>query len=198
MRSRPLASSASSGRTSRYWPPIMPDRPTAETSSLSAARAHVAGRVLEVAHEREGVVQERVAGEHGDVLAVDDVRGRAPAPQGVVVERRQVVVHERERVHELERERGRQRVLGLAAEPLRRRQAEHRPHALAAGEQRVAHRLGERRDVGGLAEVERRQADVDQRAQPPERGRAVSHRRARPARRAAASRAPRRPPGRAR
>ena len=46
--------------------------------------------------------QERVAGQDGDALPEANVGARLPAAQIVVVERRQVVVHEAERVDELE------------------------------------------------------------------------------------------------
>ncbi len=50
----------------------------------------------------EGLGEERVAGENGERFAVDDVHRRPPAPELVVVHRRQVVVHERLGVHELD------------------------------------------------------------------------------------------------
>ena len=60
------------------------------------------------------------------------MRARAAAPHVVVVERRQVVVDEREGVDELDRTRRRKRVSGPAARRFGRREAEHRPDALAA------------------------------------------------------------------
>ena len=79
------------------------------------AADHAEGRVGDLARdgrrriaqrEAEGLGEQRVAGEDGDVLAEADVRARLPAPEVVVVERRQVVVHEAEGVHELERAAG--------------------------------------------------------------------------------------------
>jgi hypothetical protein len=65
-------------------------------------------------------------------------------PQVVVVHRRQVVVHERVRVNELDRRgHGIERRLGHADE-LATRVDEQRPHAFAAAENGVAHR-GEQR-----------------------------------------------------
>ena len=49
--------------------------------------------------------EQRVARQHGRRLAVDDVHGRAPAPRGVVVHARQVVVDQRVGVHELDGDR---------------------------------------------------------------------------------------------
>ena len=63
-------------------------------------------RVREREPERLG--QQRVAGQERHRLAERDVRGRPSAPLVVVVERGQVVVDERERVHELDRGRRRQ------------------------------------------------------------------------------------------
>ena len=105
--------------------------------------------------QRERFGQQRVAGEDRHALAEDDVRGRPAAAQRVVVHRRQVVVDERIGVNHLERagRRQRQRVRGLVgvlAELLGDRfgggERQHRTQPLAAGEQAVAHRLG---DVGG-------------------------------------------------
>ena len=71
-------------------------------------------------HEPERLDEQRVAGEQRDSLAEGDVRARPAAPLVVVVERRQVVVDERERVDELERGRRRKRGLGLAPRRPRR------------------------------------------------------------------------------
>ena len=60
---------------------------------------------------------------------------------------------ERERVHELERERRRERVLDRAARRLGRREAEHRPDPLAAAAERVAHRLLEPPELGWQLEL---------------------------------------------
>ena len=67
-----------------------------------------------------------------DRLAVPRPGARPAAPHLVVVERRQVVVDEREVVHELERGGRRQRGLRLGACCLGGREADHRPDALAA------------------------------------------------------------------
>src|SRR5206468_8244869 len=58
----------------------------------------------------------------------------------VVVHRRQVVVDERERVDELDRQRRRHHLLGRRAERLADRERDNRTHALAADLERVAHR----------------------------------------------------------
>ena len=93
--------------------------------------------------EAERLGDERVAGEDRRRLAVGGPDARLPAALRVVVERGQVVVHERERVHELDRRRGREQPVEVPADRLARREAQHRPHALPA--ERVAHRLVERR-----------------------------------------------------
>ena len=51
----------------------------------------------------ERLREERIAGKDRDSLPEAHVRARLAAPQIVVVEGREVVVHEAERVHELER-----------------------------------------------------------------------------------------------
>ena len=60
-------------------------------------------------HEPERLDEQGVAGEQRDAFAERDVRARPAAPLVVVVERRQVVVDERERVNELDRGGGRKR-----------------------------------------------------------------------------------------
>src|SRR5258706_7231088 len=65
-----------------------------------------------------------------------------PPPRFVVVERRQIVVDERERMHELERAACGQRELRVGSGSFRGREDDHRPHALAADRDRVPHRLG--------------------------------------------------------
>ena len=112
---------------------------------LASARECWRARPLVVAEEADRLGEEAVAGEDRDVLAVDDVRRRPAAAQLVVVHRRQVVVDQRVGVDELDRRRGRQHLGRVVAGRARRRQAEHRADPLAAGEQRVAHRLVEAR-----------------------------------------------------
>ncbi len=97
---------------SRYWPPIIPS--VASTSSRATSRRLVRER------EPERLGEERVAGEQRDALAERDVRARASAALVVVVQRGQVVVDERERVHELERGRRGKRVLDEPRRPPRR------------------------------------------------------------------------------
>ena len=85
--------------------------------------------------------EEGVAGQHGDAFAEDFViRGLAPA-EIVVVHRGQIVVDERVGVDALDGAGQRQGVRHGAAARLGRREHEGRPHAFAAGEDRVAHRL---------------------------------------------------------
>src|SRR5581483_11587092 len=140
--------------------------------------------------EAEGLGEKRVAGEDAHRLAVLLPRRRAAAPLLVVVERRKIVVDERERVHELERERRRYRLLRLAARRLRRREADHRTHALAADRERVAHGL--RLPVQLGPEAQRVEALLDE---APQLVRTCGHR---PPPRASPARAPPRPTSRAR
>ena len=110
----PSASSSPSVVTSTYWPPIIP------RVASASSRAGCGRRVAQ--HQPEGLGQERVAGEDGDVLAEAHVGARLAAPQVVVVERRQVVVDEAEGVDELERAGGGQQLApGRARAPRRSR-----------------------------------------------------------------------------
>ena len=98
------------------------------------------------------------------------------AAQRVVVDRRQVVVDQRVRVDELERGGRGQHRRGIGAAAARRGQREHRADALAAGEQRVAHRLHEARGAPVGAEVERPRG-TPRRARADRRGTAAPARR---------------------
>ena len=122
-----------------------------------------------VVHEREPdrLGEKRVALEDRDRLAERDVRARAAAANVVVVERGKVVVHERERVHELERGRCRQSLLDVPSGGLRDRETEHGADPLAARLERVADGLFEPTELGrvrkrrevlldGLAQLVRR------------------------------------------
>ena len=141
-----------------YWPPTIPLTPVAVASSAAAAssvrRARPSGARQQVA-ERLGV--EAVAGQDRDVLAVLDVAGRAAAAQVVVVHRRQVVVDQASRCGSA-RARRRAGARSRASRPsaLRGRERQHRPDALAAGQQRVAHGLLQALGAGLLGEAQRR------------------------------------------
>ncbi len=91
---------------------------------------HVGGRIPACEPERLG--EERIAGEHGRAFAVRRPDARLPAPFLVVVEPGQVVVDEREVVHELDRERRRHHLVERHAERLADRERDDGPHALAA------------------------------------------------------------------
>ena len=93
----------------------------------------------------ERLREQGVARQERRRLAEGDVGGGAAAALVVVVERGQVVVDERERVHELDRRGGGQDVLGGGARSLADRQRDHGPDALAAGFERIAQRLLEAR-----------------------------------------------------
>jgi hypothetical protein len=77
---------------------------------------------------------------------------RLAAAQVVVVHRRQVVVDERHGVNHFESYSSRLGGIQRAAEHLGRGKAEHGAHSLAAGQQRVAHRLDDQVSLrdGGL------------------------------------------------
>ena len=129
---------APSPRTSSHWPPIIAsvavdelarDRARADTRARAGTPRRAARRRREPPSPRR----------------------TAPTPTArrgarVVVERRQVVVDERERVHELDRGGGGQQALDARADRIAGGEAEHRPHPLAA--ERMAHRLGERPELG--------------------------------------------------
>ena len=120
---------------SRYWPPIIPrarvDEIACDLDRLVAER------------EAQRLCEERVAGEERDAFAERNVSAGTSAPLVVVVQRGQVVVDERERVHQLERGgSGKRRLDGLAVR-LRHREAEDGTDALAARLERVAEHLVE-------------------------------------------------------
>jgi hypothetical protein len=89
----------------------------------------------------EGLGIEAVAGEDGDVLAVLHVARGPSAAQVVVVHGRQVVVDERVGVDELDGRGQGEHAGRVAADGPLGGQRQHGPDALAAGQQRVAHRL---------------------------------------------------------
>ena len=89
----------------------------------------------------EGLREQRVAREHGDAFAEDFVVRWFAATEIVVVHRGQIVVDERVGVDTLDGARERQGVSLATAAGLRRRERERGPHAFAAGEERIAHRL---------------------------------------------------------
>ena len=138
MKSAPVFRRCSEARSwppsrSSCWPPII-----ASVASISSEATPASARE----REPDRLDDERVAGEDRRRLAVGRPDARLAAPLLVVVERRQVVVDEREGVDELDRGGGGERLLELAARGLGRRQAEHGPDTLAA--ERVAERLCER------------------------------------------------------
>ena len=125
-------------------------------------RVHELARdLVRVVREREayGLREERVAGEERDALAERNVGARPPAALVVVVERGQVVVDERERVDELERRGGGQRVVDGCAVRLCNREAQHRSNALSSRLERVAEHLVETAELG--SEGERAEVRLD-------------------------------------
>ena len=137
------------------------------------ARDHSDRRVDEVAGDLDALVrerelvrlrEERVAGEQGDAFSERDVRARTAAPLVVVVQRRKVVVDEREGVDELERGSRGESILDRGSVRLRHGEAEHWSDALAARFQGVAERLLEAPEL--RAERERAEVRVDGVTQP--------------------------------
>jgi hypothetical protein len=98
--------------------------------------------------------EESIAREDRHVLAERHVTGRLAAAQLVVVHGREVVVNQRVGVDHLDRRRDRKDLVGVAAERLRGRERQHRPDALAARQERVAHRLLEPRRVSARPETQ--------------------------------------------
>ena len=94
--------------------------------------------------------------EQSDALPEGDVRAGATAALVIVVERREVVVHERERVHELEGSCGGKGIVHRCAVRLGHGDAEHRANPLAARLQRVAEHVLEASEL----RCERQRAEV--------------------------------------
>src|SRR4051794_25030704 len=116
---------------------------------------------LTLEHETHGLREQTVAGENRDVLAEPDVTGGLAAAQVVVVHRRQVVVDERVGMDQLERGRRGHHPVRIEADGLRRGQRQNRADALAAGKQRMAHRLLQAAGRLFAAEAERLQVAVN-------------------------------------
>jgi hypothetical protein len=108
------------------------------------ARAARIGQARRVQH-RERLRLQRVAREQRHGLAERDVARRLAAAEHVVVHARQVVVHERIGVDHFHRRRRRVDNRGIRIGELARGVGEKRPHALAAAQHGVAHRLDQRR-----------------------------------------------------
>ena len=143
-RSPRLTSARPSASRSATWPPMRPEVPAASprmAAARSRRRSVVPGRVAEaIGHEHvEGAGEQRIAGQDGDGLAEDLVRGRLAAPQVVVVHGRQVVVDEAVGVDHLHRAGQRHQRLVGAAHRLPRGQHQQGADALAAREEAVAH-----------------------------------------------------------
>ena len=98
--------------------------------------------------EPERLREQRVAREQRDPLAESDVGARPAAALVVVVERGQVVVDERERVHELDRGGRRQALLRLRPGRLAHREVRDGTDPLAARLERIAQRALEPAELG--------------------------------------------------
>ena len=97
--------------------------------------------------ERKRLGMQAVACEDGDAVAVHDMQRRPPAPERVVVHRREIVVNERVSMNELDRagagqcELDRGIVAPAARDGVGRGERQHGPEPFASGEHAVAHRL---------------------------------------------------------
>ena len=125
---------------SRYWPPIIPS--VAPTSSRGDLGRLVAQR------EPQRLREERVSGEERGTLAERDPCALAAATLDVVVHRGQVVVDQREGVHELDRGGCGKRVVDRATGRVCDGEAQDRADALAPGLERVAKCFLERAELG--------------------------------------------------
>ena len=134
------------------------DHPERRLRELARDRRRLVAR-----REPHGLREQRVAGEHRRALAELLPRGRIAAPLLVVVHPRQVVVDERERVDELDRERRRHDLVDRRAERLADRERDDRADALAADLERVAH--GRRLAVQLGPELEPLERLLDERLQ---------------------------------
>ena len=114
------------------------------------------GRQWRVGQQAEGAGLQRIAGQDGGRFVEGDMGGRLAAAQGVIVHRRQVVMHQRIGVDELDGHRRRVQVFRLRAEQVATGVHQQRAHALAAAQHRIAHRLVQalrcfgRRGQGGV------------------------------------------------
>ena len=134
-----------------------------KTGALIRASVRLGAACGRALSEAEGAALDRYAAAIGLAFqVVDDVLdvhgGLAPA-QHVVVHARQVVVHERVGVDQLDRRRRDLQPLCRRAAHFTRGEGEQRPHAFASAEHRVAHRFVEpmRRNVR-LGEEARKRA----------------------------------------
>ena len=142
-RRRAAADSRPASLRSRYWPPTIPPTPVARLSSSRIPTRTAGPPGWRSATRRTASAKSASPAR----IAVSSPKslwqvGR-PAAQVVVVHRRQVVVDERVGVHQLEGRRGRAAAARAARRGLGGRERQDRPDALAAGEQRVPHRLDE-------------------------------------------------------
>ena len=101
----------------------------------------IARKIFALRGDLKRLRQQRVAREHGDAFAENFVVGRLAPAEIVVVHRGQIVVDERVGVDALDGARERHGVFFRTAAGRRRREQDGGTHPLAAGEERVAHRL---------------------------------------------------------
>ena len=148
-RCGPPPSKRPSAARSSICPPTMPPRPAARASARrDSMRTAGSGWVSRARQDVEGEGQQAIAGEDGGRFVEFLVRRRLPAPQVVIVHRRQVVVHQRVAMHAFERRAGHQRLLARDLEQRRAFHHQEGPEPLAAAEAGIAHGLDQARRRG--------------------------------------------------
>ena len=126
----------------------MPSMVPVPCASSSMMRTRASAGQLQPGHDLVGLGLQSVAGQDGRGFAEGFVAGGAAAAQVVVVERRQIVMHQRVGVQHLD---GRAQFVDAvrqsAAHHPRRLHAQDGTQSLASGKDTVAHRLV---DGGGI------------------------------------------------
>ena len=129
-------------------------KPARRVGRVRVRREHARGRTRDHG-KRFG--EQAIAGKNRESVAVHDVGGRPATAQFVVVHRRQIVMNQRIGMNHLHGDgRGQRKIARVrradacgGAGRFRRRQRQAGPQTLAAGHQRIAHRV---RDEGRRAD----------------------------------------------
>jgi len=141
----------------------MPPSPDARERQQQLDAHRGVGMRVGAREDVEGEGQEPVARQNRGRLVERLVGGRVPAPQIIVVHRRQVVVHQRVTVHTFERRADHQRTFAGHVEQRGDGDHEKRTEALAPIEARVAHSVEQALRARALA-LDRRRGEeaIDQ------------------------------------
>ena len=127
-----------------------PGEPTASATMPSSVAIRAGSRAATAPKRRKGVNDQRVAGQHGERLAIFDVDRGLAATQGGVVETGQIVVDERGAVQKLDRRRGGVGRLRIGvATGAGHGKAKLRADAVACGKHGVAQRRRQQRRRAG-------------------------------------------------